>query len=79
MAFCSDQVFPTANERSPSHPSSTSNISTSQHLKTPLQGLYETFETIATAIIAILSAAQNVHYTWQVLRLALDGAIVGHI
>lgn len=34
------------------------------------------YETIAKAIITILSAAQDIHYDWQVLELAPDGATV---
>ena len=34
------------------------------------------FETTAKAIIALLSEAQKIHYDWQVLELAPDGAIV---
>lgn len=37
------------------------------------------FETIATAIIAILSEARNVHYDWQILELAPDGATVDSV
>ncbi len=37
------------------------------------------FETIATAIIAILSKARKVHYDWQILELAPDGATVDHV
>ena len=37
------------------------------------------FETIATAIIAILSEARKVHYDWQILELAPDGATVDHV
>jgi len=34
------------------------------------------FEVIAQAIIAILSEAQDIHYDWQILELAPDGATV---
>ena len=37
------------------------------------------FETIATAIIALLSEAQQIHYDWQVLQLASDGATVNSV
>ena len=37
------------------------------------------FETIATEMIAILSEARKVHYDWQILELAPDGATVDHI
>lgn len=37
------------------------------------------FEMIAKAIIAILSEAQEIHYDWQVLELAPDGATVENI
>ena len=37
------------------------------------------FETIAKAIITILSEAQNIHYDWQILELDPDGATVENI
>ena len=37
------------------------------------------FETIAEAIITILSGAQPIHYDWQVLELAEDGATVDYV
>ena len=37
------------------------------------------FETIAKAIVALLSDAQQIHYDWQVLELAPDGATVDDI
>ncbi|KAI4208574.1 MAG: hypothetical protein LQ346_000084 [Caloplaca aetnensis] len=36
------------------------------------------FETIAGAIVRILSEAQQIHYDWQVLELAADGATVDY-
>ena len=37
------------------------------------------FETIAKAIIALLSEAQQIHYDWQILELAPDGATVHYV
>ena len=37
------------------------------------------FETIAKAIIALSSEAQQIHYDWQVLELAPDGATVDYV
>lgn len=37
------------------------------------------FETIANAVIALLSEAQQIHYDWQVLELAPDGATVDYV
>lgn len=37
------------------------------------------FETIAKAIVALLSEAQQIHYDWQVLELAPDGATVDYV
>ena len=36
------------------------------------------YETIAKAIIAELSEAQQIRYDWQVLELAQDGAVIDH-
>ena len=37
------------------------------------------FETIANAIVAILSKAQKIQYDWQILELASDGATVDDV